>query len=79
MLSCVCLCSVPVSLRNLCVCRIFPTVCLIIHYACAQTVMHSPLLVCSVLAMDIHSGQCVGYFDIPVDHIYAEVCALMNN
>jgi ribose-phosphate pyrophosphokinase len=23
-----------------------------------------------VLAMDLHSGQCVGYFDIPVDHIY---------
>uniref|UniRef100_A0A7S3QM30 ribose-phosphate diphosphokinase n=1 Tax=Dunaliella tertiolecta TaxID=3047 RepID=A0A7S3QM30_DUNTE len=25
-----------------------------------------------VLAMDIHSGQCVGYFDIPVDHIFGE-------
>lgn len=23
-----------------------------------------------VLAMDLHSGQCVGYFDIPVDHVY---------
>lgn len=25
-----------------------------------------------VLAMDLHSGQCVGYFDIPVDHVYGE-------
>ncbi|KAJ9504835.1 hypothetical protein QJQ45_030523 [Haematococcus lacustris] len=25
-----------------------------------------------VLAMDLHSGQCVGYFDIPVDHVYAD-------
>ena len=25
-----------------------------------------------VLAIDLHSGQCVGYFDIPVDHVYAE-------
>lgn len=23
-----------------------------------------------VLALDLHSGQCVGYFDIPVDHVY---------
>ena len=22
-----------------------------------------------VLAMDLHSGQCVGYFDMPVDHV----------
>ena len=22
--------------------------------------------------MDLHSGQCVGYFDIPVDHVYGE-------
>eukprot|EP01023_Acetabularia_acetabulum_P014321 TRINITY_DN17013_c1_g1_i1.p2 TRINITY_DN17013_c1_g1~~TRINITY_DN17013_c1_g1_i1.p2 ORF type:complete len:188 (-),score=40.69 TRINITY_DN17013_c1_g1_i1:174-737(-) len=22
--------------------------------------------------MDLHSAQCVGYFDIPVDHVYAE-------
>lgn len=28
-----------------------------------------------VLAMDIHSGQCVGYFDIPVDHVHGEVRA----
>ncbi|GFH32513.1 phosphoribosyl pyrophosphate synthetase II, partial [Haematococcus lacustris] len=27
---------------------------------------------CRVLAMDLHSGQCVGYFDIPVDHVYAD-------
>ncbi|KAI8462627.1 MAG: ribose-phosphate pyrophosphokinase [Monoraphidium minutum] len=25
-----------------------------------------------VLAMDLHSGQTVGYFDIPVDHVYGE-------
>lgn len=25
-----------------------------------------------VLTMDLHSGQCVGYFDIPVDHVYGE-------
>ena len=25
-----------------------------------------------LLAMDLHSGQCVGYFDIPVDHVYGE-------
>ena len=30
---------------------------------------------CRVLVMDIHSGQCVGYFDIPVDHVYGEVGA----
>eukprot|EP00951_Prasinocladus_malaysianus_P001113 scaffold7827_cov42-Prasinocladus_malaysianus.AAC.1 len=29
-----------------------------------------------VLAMDLHSGQCVGYFDIPVDHVYGEVVIL---
>lgn len=23
-----------------------------------------------MLALDLHSAQCVGYFDIPVDHIY---------
>lgn len=23
-----------------------------------------------VLCVDLHSGQCVGYFDIPVDHVY---------
>lgn len=22
--------------------------------------------------MDLHSGQCVGYFDIPVDHVYGD-------
>ena len=25
-----------------------------------------------MLAMDLHSGQCVGYFDIPVDHVYGD-------
>lgn len=25
-----------------------------------------------VLAIDLHSGQCVGYFDIPVDHVYGD-------
>ncbi|KAL6780143.1 RPPK1 [Auxenochlorella protothecoides x Auxenochlorella symbiontica] len=25
-----------------------------------------------VLTMDLHSGQCVGYFDIPVDHVYGD-------
>jgi len=25
-----------------------------------------------VLDMDLHSGQCVGYFDIPVDHVYGD-------
>eukprot|EP01026_Neomeris_dumetosa_P062551 TRINITY_DN5920_c0_g1_i4.p2 TRINITY_DN5920_c0_g1~~TRINITY_DN5920_c0_g1_i4.p2 ORF type:complete len:242 (+),score=28.94 TRINITY_DN5920_c0_g1_i4:164-889(+) len=25
-----------------------------------------------ILAIDLHSGQCVGYFDIPVDHVYGE-------
>ncbi|GAB4818878.1 hypothetical protein N2152v2_005924 [Parachlorella kessleri] len=25
-----------------------------------------------VLAVDLHSGQCVGYFDIPVDHVYGD-------
>jgi len=29
-----------------------------------------------VLAMDLHSGQCVGYFDIPVDHVYGETVIL---
>ncbi|KDD73942.1 ribose phosphate pyrophosphokinase [Helicosporidium sp. ATCC 50920] len=25
-----------------------------------------------VLALDLHSGQCVGYFDIPVDHVHGD-------
>ena len=25
-----------------------------------------------LLAMDLHSSQCVGYFDIPVDHVYGD-------
>jgi len=25
-----------------------------------------------LLAIDLHSGQCAGYFDIPVDHVYGE-------
>ena len=29
-----------------------------------------------VLAMDLHSGQTVGYFDIPVDHVYGEAVIL---
>ncbi|KAK9828264.1 hypothetical protein WJX74_006044 [Apatococcus lobatus] len=29
-----------------------------------------------VLAMDLHSGQCVGYFDIPVDHVYGDLVML---
>lgn len=29
-----------------------------------------------VLALDLHSGQCVGYFDIPVDHVYGSVVIL---
>lgn len=29
-----------------------------------------------VLAMDLHSGQCVGYFDIPVDHVYGDAVLL---
>ncbi len=29
-----------------------------------------------VLAMDLHSGQCVGYFDIPVDHVYGDAVVL---
>lgn len=31
-----------------------------------------------VLAMDLHSGQCVGYFDIPVDHVYGDSGALIH-
>ena len=29
-----------------------------------------------VLAVDLHSGQCVGYFDIPVDHVYGSTVLL---
>ncbi len=29
-----------------------------------------------VLAMDLHSGQCTGYFDIPVDHVQGEAVIL---
>ena len=29
-----------------------------------------------VLAVDLHSGQCIGYFDIPVDHVYGDVVLL---
>lgn len=28
-----------------------------------------------VLACDLHSGQSMGYFDIPVDHVYGQVLA----
>lgn len=27
-----------------------------------------------VLICDLHSGQSMGYFDIPVDHVYGQVC-----
>lgn len=30
-----------------------------------------------VLACDLHSGQSMGYFDIPVDHIYGQVIISM--
>lgn len=29
-----------------------------------------------VLACDLHSGQSMGYFDIPVDHVYGQVTIL---
>lgn len=29
-----------------------------------------------VLAIDLHSGQCIGYFDIPVDHVYGDAVLL---
>lgn len=29
-----------------------------------------------VLACDLHSGQSMGYFDIPVDHVYGQVITL---
>lgn len=29
-----------------------------------------------VLAVDLHSGQCLGYFDIPVDHVHGDVVLL---
>ena len=29
-----------------------------------------------VIALDLHSGQCAGYFDIPVDHIAGSAVAL---
>jgi len=29
-----------------------------------------------VLSVDLHSGQCVGYFDIPVDHVYGQCVVL---
>ena len=31
-----------------------------------------------VLACDLHSGQSMGYFDIPVDHVYGQVCQTNN-
>lgn len=30
-----------------------------------------------VLACDIHSGQSIGYFDIPVDHVHCQVTIFM--
>jgi len=27
-----------------------------------------------VLVCDLHSSQAMGYFDIPVDHVYGQVC-----
>ncbi|XP_043807084.1 ribose-phosphate pyrophosphokinase 1, chloroplastic isoform X2 [Manihot esculenta] len=32
-----------------------------------------------VLACDIHSGQSMGYFDIPVDHLYCQVMNLIGD
>lgn len=29
-----------------------------------------------VLACDLHSGQSMGYFDIPVDHVHCQVSKL---
>lgn len=29
-----------------------------------------------VIACDLHSGQSMGYFDIPVDHVYCQVSSL---
>jgi len=29
-----------------------------------------------ILACDLHSGQSMGYFDIPVDHVYGQVITL---
>ena len=31
-----------------------------------------------VLACDLHSGQSMGYFDIPVDHIYCQVMVFFH-
>ena len=30
-----------------------------------------------VLACDLHSGQSMGYFDIPIDHVHGEVFLLV--
>ncbi|MFS7939224.1 putative ribose-phosphate diphosphokinase [Helianthus anomalus] len=32
-----------------------------------------------VLASDLHSGQSMGYFDIPVDHVYCKLVFLDSN
>ncbi|KAI8546778.1 hypothetical protein RHMOL_Rhmol07G0146100 [Rhododendron molle] len=32
-----------------------------------------------VLACDLHSGQSMGYFDIPVDHVYCQVMNLIGD
>ncbi len=50
--------------------------------ACAPRSRHLKLLhvrprpgalpACRVLVIDLHSGQSMGYFDIPVDHVYGE-------
>jgi len=31
-----------------------------------------------VLACDLHSGQSMGYFDIPVDHVHCQVSKALN-
>lgn len=31
-----------------------------------------------VIACDLHSGQSMGYFDIPVDHVYGQVVHLYH-
>ena len=32
-----------------------------------------------VLACDLHSGQSMGYFDIPVDHVYGQVGSVASS
>ena len=32
-----------------------------------------------VLACDLHSGQSMGYFDIPVDHVHGQVWDIIDS